>query len=319
MLRVGIVGGETHIAEVTALGGELLQIVGAAVRPDQREWAAETFGCPVVADYRELLNDFNCDIISIANENDLRAETVLAALNAGMDVICDKPLALTLEQQRAIEAALTAAPARRVLNLLTLRGAPVWRALHDVCHSGRIGTPSFTHVRMAVRLKREARPPWFLDVRRSGGLFLDLLIHGLDQIEWVTGRRIVAMTATTGNLGYPEDAFLRDHAAVFCELDDGSSALCEGQRMLPDSKASDYRVMVAGTGGYADLSMSDSTLTVTDPAAADVELTELPEAVSVVRDWLAGGDLIPQAASLRANYLAVMATLSAENHQRVEI
>jgi len=72
-------------------------------------------------------------------------------------------------------------------------------------------------------------------------------------VEWLTGRRIVAFTANMGNLGFPEEKHLRDHAAVYCELDDESSALVEGQRMLPDTKGSDYRVHISGTKGYADL------------------------------------------------------------------
>jgi len=192
MYRVGIIGGETHIGEVTALAGSRLQIVAAAVRDDQADWASQTFGCPVVSDYRRLLDEFDPDILSVANENDLRAEVILAALEAGQDVICDKPLCLSMDDQEAIEHALAENPDRRVLNLLTLRGQPRWMALRDVVRSGRIGAPAFVHVRMAVRLKREQRPPWFLDYRRSGGLFLDLLIHGLDQVEWLTGRRIVA-------------------------------------------------------------------------------------------------------------------------------
>ncbi len=319
MYRVGIIGGETHIGEVTALAGSRLQIVAAAVRDDQADWASQTFGCPVVSDYRRLLDEFDPDILSVANENDLRAEVILAALEAGQDVICDKPLCLSMDDQEAIEHALAENPDRRVLNLLTLRGQPRWMALRDVVRSGRIGAPAFVHVRMAVRLKREQRPPWFLDYRRSGGLFLDLLIHGLDQVEWLTGRRIVAVSANQGNLGDPAAPDLRDHAAVYCELDDGSAALCEGQRMLPDTKGSDYRVTVAGTDGYADLLMAEDRLSVTDRDAADVTVTEAPEAVSVVADWLDGGDVIPQEASLRANRLAILATLAAERSARLQV
>ncbi len=319
MYRVGIVGGETHIGEVTALAGDRLQIVAAAVREDQAEWASQTFGCPVVSDYRQLLDEFNPDIVSVANENDLRAEVLLAALEAGKDVICDKPLCLTMEDQEAIEQTLSDNPDRRVLNLLTLRGQPRWRALRDVVQSGRIGDPAFVHVRMAVRLKREQRPPWFLDYRRSGGLFLDLLIHGLDQVEWLTGRRIVALSANQGNLSDPAAPDLRDHAAVYCELDDGSAALCEGQRMLPDTKGSDYRVTVAATSGYADMLMAEDRLIVTDRDAADMQVTETPDAVSVVADWLDGGSVIPQGASLRANRLAILATLAAERLARLQV
>ena len=257
-------------------------------------------------------------MVSVANENDRKAEVIVAALKSGCDVIVDKPLAITMDEQEEIESLLAKQRARRLIMLLTLRGQPVWAALRDVVRKGRIGTPAFTHVRMAVRLKRAERPAWFLDVRRSGGLFLDLLIHAVDYIEWLMGRRIVAMTANTGNLGNQDDGRVRDHAAVYCELDDGSAAVAEGQRMLPETKGSDYRVTVAGTHGYADLDMMADRLTVTTPAGADEVISERPEPVSVVADWLEGGDRVGQAASMRANRLAILATASAAEHQRVE-
>jgi predicted dehydrogenase len=241
---------------------------------------------------------------------------VQEALKRGIDVVVDKPIAIRMEEQDAIEGLLAAHPDRRLLNLLTLRGQPSWRGLKDTVAAGEVGVPAFCHVRMAVQLKREQRPPWFLDCRRSGGVFLDLLIHGIDMVEWCMGRKIIAVTATTGNMGYPADAWLRDHATVFCELEGGASAVVEGQRMLPGTKGSDYRMTLVGTEGYADLVMGGA-VTVTNPRSAEKALTELPEATSVVADWLDGGDLIPQAASLRANRLAIYATLSAERHERL--
>jgi hypothetical protein len=124
------------------------------------------------------------------------------------------------------------------------------------------------------------------------------------------------MTATTGNASRPEDQWLRDHASVFCELEDGSTALVEGQRLLPATKGSDYRMQVVGTEGVADLVMGGA-LTVTDAKGADVAVEALPEAVSVVADWLNCGNLVPAAASLRANRLAVMATVAAQWRERV--
>ena len=89
--------------------------------------------------------------------------------------------------------------------------------------------------------------------------------------------------------------------------------------MLPDTCASDYRVTVAGTGGFADLAMAAGTLTVTDAAAAGAAVEELPAPVSVVRDWLAGGELVGQPASLRANRLAVLATVAAQGSGTVTV
>ncbi len=319
MTRIGIIGGETHIGEVTALRGTLLEIAGAAVRPEQTDWARQAFACQVFHDYHDLLAAAPLDCVAVANENDRKAEAVLAALKAGCDVIVDKPFAIGMTEQRQIEGYLMAHPERRLLMLLTLRGQPLWAALRDTVRRGAIGTPAFTHVRMAVRLKRERRPPWFLDVRRSGGLFLDLLIHGLDQVEWITGRQIVALTANTGNLGAPDERMLCDHAAVYCELDDGTSAVVEGQRMLPDTRESDYRVTVAGTRGYADLLMADKRLIVTTPEQANLAIAALPDPVSVVGDWLSGGKRVGQAASLRANRLALLATRSAAAGRRMKM
>ena len=315
MKRVVIIGGETHIGEITKLSGTELEITGVLVRQDQREKAAEDFKAPLYANEDELYAQARPHIAAVANENDAKAATVLRALEEGCDVVVDKPLAITSQEQEDIEAFLDAHPERRVLMLLTLRGAPLWAGMREIVQSQAVGSPAFTHVRMAVRLKRAERPPWFLDVRRAGGLYL---IHGIDQVEWVTGARIVAMTATTGNLGDPADEHLRDHAAVFCELDNGGSALIEGQRMLPDTMGSDYRMLVAGTRGYADLSMAGNTLTATTPDGAEVEVADLPEPRSVVADWLANGDLVDQAASLRANRLSILATRSAEQGKRLE-
>lgn len=314
MKRVLIIGGETHIGEITALRGDKLEIVGAAVREDQLEWAREQFECEVGTDYVAMLDALKPDIAAIANANDLKAQAVLLCLQRGVDVIVDKPLALNMAEQEAVEQAL--GEGCYLLHLLTLRGNPQYRGLQQLVSGGRIGKPVFCHVRMAVQLKPEARPAWFLDYRRSGGLFLDLLIHGLDQVEWCTGQRIVAMTAVTGNLSRPQEQWLHDHASVFCELDDGSTALVEGQRLLPATKGSDYRMQVVGTEGVADLVMGEA-LTVTDPSGADTAIEDLPEAVSVVADWLNCGNLVPAAASLRANRLAVLATVAAQWRERV--
>jgi len=167
--KVGIIGGETHFGEITQLQGKALEIMAAAVRPEQVEWAQETFGCRVFENTENLLACKDLDLIFVANENDRRAEAIVAVLGAGCDVIVDKPLAITMEQQQQqIESILQRNSRRRLFMLLTLRGSPLYAGLRGILQENEIGSPAFTHVRMAVRLKRKQRPPWFLDVRRSG-------------------------------------------------------------------------------------------------------------------------------------------------------
>jgi predicted dehydrogenase len=318
MRRVAIIGGETHLGEILALVGTELEVTGTSMPEPLRALAFPGLQVPNLDSPERLLAEIEHDLVALANENDHRFAAVMAALRAGKDVVADKPLCLAMEEQVELERYLADHPERRLLTLLTLRGTPLWAGLREQIREGAIGIPAFTHVRMAVRLKREQRPPWFLDVRRSGGMFLDLLIHGLDQVEWLSGRRIVAVTANTGNVGDPTDPYLRDHAAVYCELDDGTAAMVEGQRLLPDTQNEDYRATVAGSLGVADLRMSPPRLTVTSPAGADAEVQDLPAPVSVVADWLEQGSVVDQAASLRANRLALLATLSAQERRRVE-
>jgi predicted dehydrogenase len=313
MKKVIIIGGEIHISEITQLAGKELEIAGAAAREDRTEWAAREFSCPVVTDYRELLDRCSPDIAAVSNENDKKAQVITGCLESGLDVIADKPLCLTREEHKKIESVLYDHPERRLLNLLTLRGVPQWRGLMNLVRDGLIGEPAFMHVRMAVQLKREKRPSWFLDSRVSGGPILDLLIHGLDQVEWVTRSAVQSTAAVMGNLSNPRDNNLLDHAAVFCKLKNGGSAVVEGQRMLPETKGSDYRVHVSGTGGYADLDHSAKTVTYTNGDGTARDYTPLPGAVSVVSDWLNGGNLIPQEVSLRANRLALAATEAAKS------
>lgn len=317
MVRVGVVGGETHIGEVTVLAGTRLSMEAAAVRPDRLEWARSTFGCEVETDYARLL-DCRLDVVAVANENDQKARVIADFLERGVDVIVDKPLAITGPEQDRIEGILRARPERRLLMLLTLRGSPVWMGMRELVHAGTLGKPVFVHVRMAVQLKKSRRPPWFLDSRRSGGLFLDLLIHGLDQVEWITANRIVAVTASMGNLGNDDEPRILDHASVYCELSGGGSALVEGQRLLPCSKGNDYRALAVGTEGYAELDLAASRLTVTDRNGEGRAAPVPARGLSVVADWLDRGELVPQEASLRANRLSLLATLSSQRRARIE-
>ena len=251
--RVGIVGGETHCGEVLQFQDKLLDVVGVVVRKDQRAKVVEEIQSPLFDSLEAMLEKTEPDVLFVANENDNRSTCILKALEVGCDVIVDKPMAITMDQHRQIEEALIRYPERRLLMLLTLRGQNEWAGLRECVQDGRVGDVAHCRVRMAVRLKAETRPPWFLDSSRSGGLFLDLLIHGIDMVEWTTSRRIVTMVAVMGNLGNTQRPEIRDHAAVFCELDNGGSAIIEGQRMLPQTKGSDYRMTVVGTQGYVDL------------------------------------------------------------------
>ncbi|MCC7353606.1 MAG: Gfo/Idh/MocA family oxidoreductase, partial [Anaerolineae bacterium] len=282
MYRIGIIGGETHINEITQLRGKMVEITGVAVRPDQVEWAKKEFGAPVYTDYRRLLDEKPIDIVAVANENDLKAEVMLESLRRGKHAIVDKPMALKLSEVEAIER-LAKEKGLRVLMLLTMRGSPWYRKTREIVLSGAIGAPVQVYGKMQVPLKPSERPPWFLDKYRAGGPILDLALHTFDQVEWVTGLNLTAVTAYEANLSHPEMKNLIDSGAELFRLENGGTAFVEQNRVGFDY---DYRLYVVGTNGQVNLLNNRSIRVQTQEGWREYGKADLGPTVSVVEDWL---------------------------------
>jgi len=322
MYRVAIVGGETHIEEVTHLAGEMLEITGAAVRADRVEWAREQFGAPVFTDVEEMLGEVPADIVVVANENDLKAEVVRSCLERGKHVIVDKPMALKLEEVEGIEG-VAREKGLRVLMLLTLRGSPWYRKVKEIVEAGTIGRPMQIYGKMSVELKREQRPEWFLDKRRAGGPILDLAIHTIDQVEWVTGLRLTEVVAYEGNISEPWREELIDSGAMLFRLSNGGTAMIEQNRVMPPGTGTDYRLDVVGTKGQVNLRLGEGIAVLTEEGERVLSADQLGASISVVADWLEtleGGReaLVPDEASFRVSRVACLAKIAADSGVRVK-
>lgn len=133
----------------------------------------------------ELLADPGVDAVDICLPTDLHAPVALKALEAGKDVLVEKPLALTGEE--AEDLVKEARARRRILmTAQVLRFFPAYVALRDALQSGRWGP-----VRAASFRRRCAAPvwnEWLKDPRRSGGGVFDLLIHDVDFALHLFGR-----------------------------------------------------------------------------------------------------------------------------------
>ena len=306
-----IAGGETHIGEVSNFIGSIFNLKGVCVKDYYYKTHFKNFGVQNYKQFEDLLISVKPEVVAVSNENNLKKDIIIKAFTSGAHVIADKPIAITLNEQAELEKMVENNPDNELIMLLTLRGEPVFRKMKEIVMNRKIGDTAFCHVRMSVQMKRDQRPPWFLDYRKSGGMFLDLLIHGLDAIEWVTGCKVTQMTAITGNFGHNDDEYIKDHASVYLKLDNGASAIVEGQRLMPQAEANDYRMLVAGTKGYVELDLMKKLIILSDDLGSKVP-QECGEKVSIVKDWYNGGRLITTADSIRANKLAVMATIAAE-------
>ncbi|WP_460071566.1 Gfo/Idh/MocA family protein [Streptomyces sp. YKOK-I1] len=131
-----------------------------------------------------LIEETRPDLISVCTPNDAHAAPVLAALDAGIAVLCEKPLAATVADARRI-AAHPAAEELLGVNM-PFRFHPLLEAFTEAVRPGARRV-TFTFATPGNRVWR-ARTPWYGDARRAGGgALLDLGPHALDLLTTVFG------------------------------------------------------------------------------------------------------------------------------------
>ena len=147
---------------------------------------AEKYGIPkVFSDYHELLADPEVDAVSVVTPTFTHGSIVVDALNAGKDVLCEKPPALTYEEALANEEA-----AKRNNKLLmyafVIRFDEANVFLKEYVDSGRMGDIYYAET---YRMQRADKfVGWFLDKKKSGGgMLMDGAIHQLDLVLYLMG------------------------------------------------------------------------------------------------------------------------------------
>ncbi|MFH8476542.1 Gfo/Idh/MocA family protein [Streptomyces sp. NPDC018000] len=135
-----------------------------------------------------LIQETRPDLISVCTPNDAHAEPVLAALDAGIAVLCEKPLAATVEEARRMVAHPAA---EKLLGVnMPFRFHPLLKPFADLVRSGAQRV-EFSFATPGNRVWR-ACTPWYDDARRAGGgALLDLGPHAIDLLMAVFGPPVV--------------------------------------------------------------------------------------------------------------------------------
>lgn len=147
----------------------------------------------------ELLADPEVDAVHVATEHHRHCEDVLAAAEAGKHVLCEKPLATSVEDgRRMIEVCRANGVALQVAYYR--RYYPKMLRIKELLDEGVIGQPVSAHIHLSNRLAPESITPanWRIDASRSGGgNLVDTGSHRLDLLCWLLGEpaRVAALTA----------------------------------------------------------------------------------------------------------------------------
>ncbi len=191
---------------------------------------AEANGIPAALDSLDaLLARPEVDIVYISTTNELHKEQTLKAAAAGKHVLCEKPLALTLEDACEMVEACRRAGVVMATNH-HLRNAATHNAIHDLIAAGEIGKPLAARVFHAVFLPPHLQTWRLNNPAAGGGVILDITVHDADTLRFLLDAEPVEAVAMTQRSGMASEgledgvmAVLRFDNGVVAQVHDGFS------------------------------------------------------------------------------------------------
>ena len=191
MFRVALVGaGRMGATHARALATSPAVEIECVVEPSDA--AAARIDAPRAT--LDALPDVDGALVCVPTRFHLEVVTQLAAL--GLPILCEKPCGLTSEETRAI-AALGA----RLQVAYWRRFVPALRELRERIRVGNLGDVVFVS---SAQLDELPPPRGFRDPQSSGGIVIDMGVHEFDQLRWLTGVEIEAVTGVAGAVGWDE-------------------------------------------------------------------------------------------------------------------
>ncbi|CAM3548436.1 Gfo/Idh/MocA family oxidoreductase [Paenibacillus lupini] len=273
LLKIGIIGcgGIANGKHLPALSKNknveivaFCDIVEERAAEAQQKYGKE--GSKVYSDYRELIADPSIDVVHVLTPNDSHSFIAIDSLEAGKHVMCEKPMAKTAAEARAMLDA-----AKRTGKKLTIgynnRFRPDSQYLKKVCEQGDLGEIYYAR---AHAIRRRAVPTWgvFLDEeKQGGGPLIDIGTHALDLTLWMMDNyKPVSVTGSVFHkLGSKENAAnawgpwdpakftVEDSAVGFIKMENGATITLEASWALNTLDIDEAKCTLCGTEGGADM------------------------------------------------------------------
>ncbi len=262
-IRLAIIGtgyrAWAHLAILKALPG--YQVVALAdPTPENLDRAATLApGAKPYADYRRLLAERkDLDAVVVITPSFLHAEATIAAFDRGLPVLCEKPMATTVEDaNRMIEAG------RKAGKLLYIgfqkRLVPVTAKMKELAAASEIGKIVFASGNLFrgdwnPKSWKYTNPTtgvstnWRYLTFTEGSALLEDGVHEIDSMHWMINDRVVRVTASGGNNIF-KDRETADHVATIIEYESGVKLSFELCLFAPNAGPASRRMVLIGSEG----------------------------------------------------------------------
>ena len=249
-MRIGLIGlgriGAFHAETLSSLPG--VELVVADALPALASQIAANYRAEVASTPADLLRA-GLDGVVIATATDAHPQLIMAAVEAGLPVFCEKPVARGPDEAAEVLRRCGKAPVQIGYNR---RFDPAFQAARAAVLSGELGR---LHTVRSTTLDPAPPPVGYLAA--SGGIFRDCAVHDFDIIRYVTGAEVVEVFATGSALGDEVFAAIGDvsTAAAVLTLDDGAIGLVSNTRYNP--RGHDVRLELHGTADSIAAGLDD--------------------------------------------------------------
>ncbi|MBR5961442.1 MAG: Gfo/Idh/MocA family oxidoreductase [Clostridia bacterium] len=232
-IRLGVIGignmGSEHCRNLVKGKCPEIELAAVAdVREERREWAKRELpeSVKVYGSGEELIRDGKCDAVLIAVPHYLHEELTEQALNHGLDVMCEKPIAV---EAAAAERMISCAKAsgKTLALMFNQRTNGLYRAIHQMMQSGELGAMK----RMSWIVTDWYRTQKYYDsgswratwAGEGGGVLLNQCPHQLDLLIWLCGMPIkVQAQCHEGKWHHIE---VEDDVTVYLEFENGATGV----------------------------------------------------------------------------------------------
>jgi UDP-N-acetyl-2-amino-2-deoxyglucuronate dehydrogenase len=201
--------------------------------------------CSVADRYEDVLADHRVDIVNLSGPNQVHTPQGIAAAQAGKHVLVEKPIAVTLDENRALRDAVAQTGVKSIVSFV-LRWNPLLETLKSLLAGGAIGDLFYIEVDYWHGLGPSyAGWEWAHTVKTGGSANLLAGCHALDALRWLAGKEVVEVSAMSNNKrGYYEyDA----NVVAVMKLSDGTIA--KSSTLLDAEIPYAFNIDLIGTAG----------------------------------------------------------------------
>lgn len=262
--RVGIVGGgifgQWHLKAFTQLQNEgKAELVALAdLVPEKREQAAKDFGVKPYADYREMIEKENLNAITVVTPDAFHADIAVTGLEMGCHVLCEKPMATTMEDCNRIVEAAKKHPGQILMVDFHKRLDMYHVELERAIREGELGKIQYGYAYMEDRI--EVSRDWFKNWPAGSSPFWFIGVHFVDLIRWVIKQDGAKVFATGRREKLPSlGNDFWDNISAQIVFKDGATFTVDAGWTLPDGFEAivNQGIRLVGTEGLFEIDSQD--------------------------------------------------------------